>query len=220
MESTLLTRCRALLDAGLRALKMDALSAAQRESLLAYVALLVKWNKAYNLTAVRDPEDMVGRHLLDSLAILPYVKGPRVLDIGCGAGLPGLPLAIALPDIHFTLLDANAKKTRFVTQAAAELGLANVEVVQERMERYRPAQKFATLMARAVASVAEILRAAQHLSADDGEFLLMKGVYPGQELADIPKEFKMSEVVRLRVPGLEAERHLVRLHHAARQESA
>ncbi len=197
-----------------------ALPVAAEQGLIDLVRLIEKWNKVYNLTAVRAPEEMVTRHLLDSLAVLPYVQGPRVLDIGCGAGLPGLPLAIALPGTRFTLLDANAKKTRFVTQAAMELGLANVEVVQARVEKYRPAWKFDTLMARAVASVAELLRATQHLCASNGEFLFMKGAYPAQELADMPGEFKMAEVIKLRVPGLDAERHLVRVHCAAPQGPA
>ncbi len=119
--------------------------------------MLAKWNQAYNLTAVRDPQEMVTRHLLDSLVLLPYVQGPRVLDIGTGPGLPGIPLAVARPDCSFTLLDANAKKTRFVTQAVGELGLKNVEVVQERVENYRPKQKFDTLVARAFSSITDML---------------------------------------------------------------
>lgn len=194
-----------------------ALPVAAEQSLLDFVQLMEKWNKVYNLTAVRDPQEMITRHLLDSLAVLPHVRGQHVLDIGCGAGLPGLPLAIALPGTRFTLLDANAKKTRFVTQAAVELGLANVEVVQTRVEKYRPVQKFDTLMARAVASVAELLRNAQHLCASNGEFLFMKGAYPAQELAEMPGEFKMAEVIKLQVPGLDAERHLVRVHCATAQ---
>jgi len=206
-----LSRCSQVLNHGLEALGLGSLSRAQRRKLLAYVELLDKWNKVYNLTAVRDPLEMVTRHLLDSLALLPYIRGPRVLDIGTGAGLPGVPLAIARPDVAFTLLDANAKKTRFVRQAAAELGLGNVEVVQARVEKYRPGRKFATLIARAVGSAAEIVRGARHLCDDEGEFLLMKGAYPETELAEIPAEFKMMETSELRVPGLEAERHLVRL---------
>lgn len=194
-----------------------ALPVAAEHTLIDLVRLMEKWNKVYNLTAVRDPGEMITRHLLDSLAVLPHVRGRQVLDIGCGAGLPGLPLAIALPGARFTLLDANAKKTRFVTQAAAELGLANVEVVQARVEKYRPVRKFDTLITRAVASVAGLLHNAQHLCAGDGEFLFMKGAYPAQELADMPGEFKMAEVIKLQVPGLDAERHLVRVHRAAAQ---
>lgn len=173
-----------------------------------YLRLLAKWNSAYNLTAIRDPEDMVARHVLDSLVVLPYLAGPRVLDIGTGPGLPGIPLAVARPDLSFTLLDANAKKTRFVTQAIGELALKNVEVVQTRVENYRPAQKFDTLVSRAFASIADMLAGSRHLCAAHGRILAMKGVFPEEELAAVPAEFA-TEVVALQVPGLMAERHLV-----------
>ena len=184
------------------------LPAADRQRLLAFVRLLAKWNAAYNLTAVRDPEDMITRHLLDSLVLLPYLQGPRVLDIGTGPGLPGLPLAIARPNDSFTLLDANAKKTRFVTQAVGELGLKNVEVVQERVENYHPELKFDTLVARAFSSIADMLHSARHLCAPGGRFLAMKGVYPEDELAAIPADYTVNEVLALKVPGLGAARHL------------
>jgi len=129
------------LQDGVHALGL-ALAPAAQEKLIAYIELLAKWNQAYNLTAVRDPEQMIARHLLDSLAILPWVRGPRVLDIGSGAGLPGIPLALARPELQFVLLDSNAKKTRFITQALAELGLENVEVVHSRVEKYQPAVPF------------------------------------------------------------------------------
>jgi 16S rRNA (guanine527-N7)-methyltransferase len=185
------------------------LPADDRQRLLAFVRLLVKWNAAYNLTAVRDPAEMVTRHLLDSLVLLPYLQGMRVLDIGTGPGLPGIPLAVARPDCAFTLLDANAKKTRFVTQVVGELGLKNVEVVQARVENYRPVEKFDTLVARAFASIAGILESARHLCAPHGHFLVMKGVYPEAELAAIPAEYALREVVALKVPGLDGARHLV-----------
>ncbi len=187
------------------------LPGAAEECLVDFLRLIEKWNRVYNLTAVRDPRDMITHHLLDSLAILPYVKGPRVLDIGTGAGLPGIPLAIARPDLQFTLLDASAKKTRFVIQAISELKLTNAEVAQARVEKYRPGRKFGTLIARAFGSQAEIVRGAQHLCDMDGEFLLMKGAHPAEQLADIPMDFKLTEVIKLHVPGLEAERHLVRI---------
>lgn len=180
----------------------------QRRLLLAYLRLLEKWNSAYNLTAVRDPVDMVTRHLLDSLAILPHLYGRRVLDIGTGAGLPGIPLAIARPAPTFTLLDANAKKTRFVTQAVGELHLINVEVRQTRAEHYHPAQNFDTLVSRAFASIADMLAAARHLCAPGGRFLAMKGTYPENELAAVPAGYAV-EVLALAVPGLSAERHVV-----------
>ena len=184
------------------------------QRLLDYVALLDKWNKTYNLTAVRDPMQMITQHILDSLAVRPFLQGPNVLDIGTGAGLPGIPLALACPQYQFTLLDSNAKKTRFVLQAKAELGLDNVQVVHERAERYRPAQKFDTLLTRAFASLAEMLRLAGHLLTEDGEFLAMKGSYPKDELEQVTPPFKVLEVCKLVVPGLDEQRHLVRITRA------
>lgn len=192
---------------GLAALPL-VLEARATQQLLAYLQLLDKWSVAFNLTAIRDPEQMVTRHLLDSLSILPWLQGPRVLDVGSGAGLPGIPLAVARPDLAFTLLDANAKKTRFITQAVGELGLKNVEVVQNRAENYRPSATFDTLVSRAFASIADMLAATRHLCAPHGRFLAMKGVYPEKELAAVPAEMAI-ETVALRVPGLAAERHLV-----------
>ena len=196
------------LEQGLALLGQQPLPVEDRQRLLAFVRLLAKWNAAYNLTAVREPEEMVTRHVLDSLVVLPYLHGARVLDIGTGAGLPGIPLAVARPDCSFALLDANAKKTRFVTQVVGELGLKNVEVVQTRVENYRPVEKFDTLVARAFASMADILKNARHLCAPHGHFLVMKGVYPEAELAAIPAEYAVREVVALKVPGLDAARHL------------
>jgi len=184
------------------------LPAAVESQLWKYLQLLARWNQAYNLTAVRDPDEMVTRHLLDSLVIAPWLQGPRVLDIGTGPGLPGIPLAVTHPELSFTLLDANAKKTRFVTQAIGELGLKNAEVVQTRVENYRPEQKFDTLVSRAFASIADMLAGARHLSAEHGRFLAMKGTYPEEELAAVPAEF-VTQVVPLHVPGLKAKRHLV-----------
>ena len=177
--------------------------------LLHFVALLEKWNRVYNLTAVREPAQMVTRHLLDSLAIAPYVRGARVLDIGTGAGLPGIPLAVMMPAREFVLLDSNSKKTRFVTQAVAELGLRNVEVVAARVEKYIPATQFDTLIARAFSSLGELVAAAGHLAAADGVYLAMKGVYPEEELAALPAEFAVQETAALNVPGLDGARHVV-----------
>ncbi len=196
-----------LLQQGLQAMGL-ALPPDIEPRLLEFLRLLEKWNQAYNLTAVRDPEQMVTRHLLDSLAVLPYVRGSRALDIGTGAGLPGLPLALALPQTHFTLLDSNAKKTRFVTQAAHTLGLANVVVVQARAEKFQPAEKFTTLLARAFASIPDMLATTRHLCAPGGRWLAMKGVFPQEELAAVPAGF-VAQVESLRVPGLEAARHVV-----------
>jgi len=195
------------LQQGLREMGLE-LPPTAVEKLLNFLQLLDKWNKSYNLTAVRDPEQMVPRHLLDSLSVLPYLQGPRVLDIGTGAGLPGIPLALARPDIEFTLLDSNAKKTRFITQALHELGLKNVAVAQERVEKFHPAEKFDTLIARAFASIPDMLAASRHLCAPHGRFLLMKGVFPREELAAVTDGFR-SEVKALTIPGLDAARHLV-----------
>lgn len=197
-----------MLSEGLDALGI-ALPVETHARLLDYVALLVKWNRTYNLTAVRKPEQMVTRHLLDSLAVLPYLHLPRILDVGTGAGLPGLPLALARPEAEFVLLDSNRKKTRFVTQATAELGLNNVTVVNSRIEDYRPDAPFSTVVSRAYAGVAEFVLGARHVCAPDGVFLAMKGVYPLAELDVLPDGFALEAVHELRVPGLDAERHLV-----------
>lgn len=195
------------LQQGLREMGLELPPPAETK-LLNFLELLEKWNKTYNLTAVRDPEQMVPRHLLDSLSVLPYLHGLRVLDIGTGAGLPGIPLALARPDLEFTLLDSNAKKTRFATQALHELGLKNVAVVQERVEKFHPAEKFDTLIARAFASIPDMLAASRHLCAPNGRFLVMKGVFPQEELAAVTDGYR-AEVKQLTIPGLDAARHMV-----------
>ncbi|MET0093851.1 MAG: 16S rRNA (guanine(527)-N(7))-methyltransferase RsmG, partial [Sedimenticola sp.] len=159
---------------GLRRMDID-LSEQQQGLLLDYLALLLKWNNAFNLTAVRDPAEMVARQLLDSLSILDMVRGPRVLDVGTGPGLPGIPLAIALPDAHFTLLDSNGKKTRFVQQAKTALGLSNVEVVNGRVESFRPDIPFDTVTSRAFAALPKMVELTRHLVAGGGQLLAMKG---------------------------------------------
>ena len=180
-----------------------------RAQLVQFLELLAHWNRAYNLTAVRDIEQMLPRHLLDSLSVLPHLRGQRVLDIGTGAGLPGIPLALARPDMHFVLLDSNAKKLRFVTQALHHLGISNVETVQVAVERYQPPQPFDSLIARAFAAIPDMLNSCRHLFAPHGVFLAMKGVYPQEELATVNPGFRVREVARLAVPGLDAARHLV-----------
>jgi len=197
-----------ILTEGLQALKLE-LEAKTEHALLDFVLLLEKWNQAYNLTAVRDPEQMITRHILDSLSISPFVKGPRVLDLGSGAGLPGIPPALAQPQLDFVLLDSNAKKTRFITQAVADLRIKNVEIAQERVEKYQPRKKFNTLISRAFASIADMLASTGHLADAGAEFLAMKGVYPQEELAAIPQHYQVSSVQSLQVPGLDAARHLV-----------
>lgn len=193
---------------GLTALPLD-LNTADQNRLIDFIHLLVKWNRAYNLTAVRQPEQMVVRHLLDSLVIGPYLQGNRVLDAGTGAGLPGIPLALAYPDHHFTLLDSNGKKIRFVTQAVAELGLANVDVIQSRVEAFQPGSRFDTITARAYASIEELVSQTTHLLADGGQYLVMKGVYPVAEVEAMPTGYRIEATHQLNVPKLDAERHLL-----------
>lgn len=193
---------------GLAALPLE-LNASVQSRLIDFIHLLVKWNRAYNLTAVRQPEQMVTRHLLDSLVIGPYLQGNRVLDVGTGAGLPGIPLALAYPDLHFTLLDSNGKKIRFVMQAVAELGLTNVDVIQSRVEAFQPADRFETITARAYASIEELVSQTKHLLADGGQYLIMKGVYPVAEVEAMPTGYRIEASHPLKVPKLDAERHLL-----------
>lgn len=197
------------LDAGLSALRLD-LDAGARAKLLDYVRLLERWNRVYNLTAVRDTAEMVPRHLLDSLAVLPHLHGERLLDVGSGAGLPGLILAIARPDLEVTLLDASAKRTRFCRQAVAELGLEGVQVVRSRAQDYEGSPPFPCLVSRAVADLPTLVAAARHLLAPLGVLLAMKGRRPDAEIAALPTGVD-ARVRRLEVPGLEAARHLVEL---------
>jgi 16S rRNA (guanine527-N7)-methyltransferase len=178
---------------------------------LAYLTLLEKWNRVYNLTGVRDAREMVTRHLLDSFAIIPFVAGPRVLDIGTGAGLPGIPLALALPEMEFVLLDSSSKKVQFVRQVVTELALANVAVVCQRAQQYAPAARFDTVVTRALAAIKEILTMAHPLCKPGGRMLIMKGVFPTKELVEVPGRYNIVQVVRLQVPGLRARRHLVHI---------
>ncbi len=197
------------LEAGLVAMEIE-LPPAARKRLIDYLALLFKWNRAYNLTAVRDPRVAVSRQLLDSLSILPLVSGRRLLDVGSGAGLPGLSLAIARPAWEVTLLDSNAKKVRFLRQVKLELGLGNLEVVQARVEEYRHEPLFDTITSRAFATLAQMVDLSRHLLAPVGCWLAMKGRFPREELAALPSGFAF-EVLPLRVPGEKGERHAVRI---------
>ena len=187
------------------------LGPATRSNLLGYVALMQKWNKVYNLTAVRDPLKMVAQHLLDSLAVLPHIVGSRVIDVGTGPGLPGIPLALANPALEVTLLDSNHKKTSFLRQACLELGLNNATVICERVEAWRPEEKYDVVISRAFSDLTEFASLALHLCGNTGLMLAMKGVYPHEELTRLPPTVSLLGVEPLKVPGLEAERHLVLL---------
>jgi 16S rRNA (guanine527-N7)-methyltransferase len=183
--------------------------------LAAYIALIAKWNRVHNLTAVREPEQMVVLHLLDSLSVLPHLGGAKtLLDVGTGAGLPGIPLAIARPDLEVTLLDASHKKASFLTQAKSELGLANVSVACERVEEWRPGRTFDVVVSRAFSDLADFVSQARHLVAPAGQMLAMKGVHPFEEIAKVPASHRVAGVVELRVPTLDAKRHLVFLEAA------
>ncbi|MFN3581348.1 MAG: 16S rRNA (guanine(527)-N(7))-methyltransferase RsmG [Pseudomonas sp.] len=185
------------------------LTAEQSRQLVDYLALLHKWNKAYNLTAVRDPDEMVSRHLLDSLSILPHVQGSQWLDVGSGGGMPGVILAIMLPQSDFTLLDSNGKKTRFLTQVRLELGLRNLRVVQSRVEAFEPEQPFDGIVSRAFSSLADFTQLTRHLSHAQTRWLAMKGQYPEEELAALPVDFEVVESAQLAVPGCQGSRHLL-----------
>ncbi|MEW6119018.1 MAG: 16S rRNA (guanine(527)-N(7))-methyltransferase RsmG [Pseudomonadota bacterium] len=201
------------LAAGIAALGLD-LPPDGEARLLAYLALLDKWNRVYNLTAVREPERMVSHHLLDSLAAVPCFTGPTVLDVGSGGGLPGIPLAIARPDLQVTLIDSIAKKTAFLLQAKSELKLANLAVTTGRVEDFRPADGFDDITSRAFSDLKEFVTLTRHLLKPGGRWLAMKGLYPNEELAVLPPDVKVSADHALVVPGLEASRHLIVLEPA------
>ncbi|GAB4061246.1 16S rRNA (guanine(527)-N(7))-methyltransferase RsmG [Uliginosibacterium sediminicola] len=196
------------LDAHIAALGLD-LDQAQRDKLLAYVALILKWNKVYNLTAIRDEAQAIDLHIADSLTLLPHVAAERLADIGAGAGLPGIVLAICRPDLQVELVDTVDKKCVFMRQAAGTLGLKNVAVHHTRVENFKPAAPFPVITSRAFAELADFVRWTEHLLAEGGHWLAMKGVYPSDEIARLPATVRVSESRPLQVPGLDAERHLI-----------
>jgi len=205
------------LDAGLAAGAEELgleLRASQRKQLLTYIHLLAKWNEVYNLTAIRDEHEMLSHHLLDALSIVPHVSGGRLLDVGSGAGLPGIPVAIARSEWHVTLLDSNQKKAAFLQQVVIELELQNAVVHSTRVETWHPDKRFDVVASRAFSDLAEFVEGTQHLLAAGGVFAAMKGAYPQAEIERLPDGFRVRSVKRLAVPGLAGERHLVLVERA------
>jgi len=180
-----------------------------QQRLLDYVALIGKWNRVYNLTAIREPEKMVSHHLLDSLAVASHLHVKRLLDVGSGAGLPGIPLALTDPDTHVTLLDSNHKKAAFLNQVVMELKLKNAEVCSERVESWHTQHRFDVIISRAFSDMGEFVRSTRHLLAPGGMFAAMKGLHPYEEIDKLPPDCKVRQVLPLAIPGLEGARHLV-----------
>ena len=179
----------------------------QKDQLIQLVQLLNKWNKAYNLTSVRDPQEMLVKHILDSIVVSPYLQGDRFIDVGTGPGLPGLPLAIINPTKQFVLLDSLGKRISFIRNAVRELGLTNVEPVLSRVEEYQPAQKFDGVLSRAFASLKDMTDWCTHLPKQDGYFYALKGIYHEDEVQELDKKFEVKDVITLHVPELVGERH-------------
>lgn len=195
---------------GLDALGMP-LSDGKIQQLLTYLDLLQQWNRAYNLTAVTDPQEMVHLHLLDSLAIAPFLQGDNFIDVGTGPGLPGIPLAIALPDKHITLLDSNGKRVRFLFQVKVALGLQNCHEIHHRAENLQPETLFDGIISRAFTSLLDMVTKTHHLLAPGGSFYAMKGRYPEKELSELAKPYNVCACHQLQVPGVDGERHLVEI---------
>lgn len=194
---------RLLAEAGI------SLSDQQQQQLVAYVEMLHKWNKAYNLTSVRDPNEMLVRHILDSIVVAPHLQGTRFIDVGTGPGLPGIPLSIVRPESHFTLLDSLGKRVRFLRQVQHELKLTNIEPVQSRVEDFPAEPPFDGVISRAFASLNDMVSWCHHLPGDAGRFYALKGQLPEDEIALLPAGLAVESIVELKVPHLEGERHLV-----------
>ena len=201
------------LEQGLAELGL-ALQPAAQQKLLAYAALLYKWNRTYSLTALREQDKAVSHHLLDSLAVLPFVPEGTLLDVGSGGGMPGIPLAIARPELRVTLLDSNSKKAAFLKQAAIELALPNISVHCGRVEQYHPQDCFSAITSRAFAELADFVVLTRHLLRSDGAWLALKGLWPHDEIARLPQDVAVAAVHRLAVPGVDGERHLVLMNWA------
>ena len=179
------------------------------KKLVEYLLLLHKWNQIHNLTSVRNPINMVSRHIIDSLTIATYLQGPHLIDIGTGAGLPGIPLALTQPQYHFVLLDSNGKKTRFLTHVLQTLAISNAEVIASRVEKYQPTVCFNSLVSRAFSHLNDFLIKTKHLCCEKGIFLAMKGQYPGEEIKQLDSQFKLIETKSLQIAGLDEKRHLL-----------
>lgn len=185
------------------------LRSGEDDQLCHYLSLLAKWNLSFNLTAITEPTEMVYLHIIDSLMVAPYVQGTQCLDVGSGAGLPGIPLAITHPDQHWVLLDKNGKKTRFMTQAIAELGLKNVQVVRTRSEDFHPTRCFDSILSRAYGALPWFVTTTEHLLCSDGLWIAMKGKYPEDEISSMPAHISMQQRARLAIAGIAAERHII-----------
>ena len=202
-----------MLRAGLSQLSVT-LDSEQQEKLLAYLALLDKWNSAYNLSGIRDKAQMVPYHLLDSVALVPHITGNTILDVGTGAGLPGIVLAICFPGKHFLLLDSNGKKTRFLFQVKTELGLDNVSVFHARAENFQSPEQIDIVLCRAFAGLDKFVRQCAPLVSQSGTLLAMKGQYPAAEIAALPDDFTVTAVTEMTIPGIEGSRHLIEIRRS------
>ena len=200
----------AQLEAYLAEINLPA-TAEQKKQLLDFVGMLNKWNKAYNLTSVRDPKIMLVRHIMDSLVVSKHLQGERFTDVGTGPGLPGIPLAIMNPDKTFVLLDSLGKRIRFQKQVAFELGIHNISSIESRVEAYQPEQKFDGVLSRAFASIHDMLTWCHHLPAEHGQFYALKGQLSDEEMQQIPAGFAITETIELKVPKLDEQRHLLKI---------
>lgn len=179
------------------------------KKLIEYILLLHKWNQIHNLTSIRDPLQMLSKHIIDSLSIGRYLQGPNILDVGTGAGLPGIPLAITHPHYHFTLLDSNGKKTRFLTHVLQTLMITNIDILSLRVEKYHPKNCFNSIVSRAFSQLNEFLQKTKHLCCENGIFLAMKGQYPAEEINKLDVHFKLIDTKSLQIAGLDEKRHLL-----------
>lgn len=210
MPEDLTAQLQQSLQKGLQSLNLE-LTDEQQIKLITFIELLKKWNRVYNLTAVHNLHHMLKRHILDSLSIVTFIKGARVVDVGAGAGLPGIPLAIAKPDCQFVLVDSNRKKTRFMQQAKIELQLTNLEVVNSRAEDFNSEELFDSVISRALSSLLQMARWTSHLCKKDGVILAMKGTYPESELSELANSFEIKAVHEISYWGLDADRYLVEI---------